>query len=181
MSQRSAVAGDGVVRPWAMPFGARVFGTFRRDGRLEPRLHVGESIGMRTKLPQALFVVAVVGFWLAGSSREPGTGTDGSRLRTGNKSAALAGPLYRSGPLSRVPCRLPKIAEGDESAMQTFLETLSNCLDAAWNRQFTKAGVKGFTAPQRIFWSTPGSSPCGSYPAPGASAWEVPPPSCTRR
>jgi len=122
----------------------------------------------------ALFVVAVVGFWLAGSSREPGTGTDGSRLRTGNKSAALSGPLYRSGSLSRVPCRLPKIAEGDGGSMRTFLDTLSTCLDAAWARQFTKAGVTGFTVPQRVFWSTPGSSPCGSYPAPGASAFYCP-------
>jgi predicted metalloprotease len=122
----------------------------------------------------ALSVVAVVGFWLAGSGRDSGAGADGSRLRTGSKSAALSGPLYRSGSLSRVPCRLPKIAEHDEQSMQKFLETLSDCLDAAWNRQFTKAGVTGFTVPQRIFWSMPGSSPCGSYPAPGASAFYCP-------
>ncbi|MDN3359738.1 neutral zinc metallopeptidase [Actinomadura sp. DC4] len=122
----------------------------------------------------ALFVVAVVGFWLAGSGREPSKEADGSHLRTGSKSAALAGPLYRSGSLSRVPCRLPKIAEGDEASMRTFLQTLSDCLDTAWNRQFAKAGVAGFTAPQRVFWSTPGSSPCGSYPAPGASAFYCP-------
>jgi uncharacterized protein len=122
----------------------------------------------------ALFVVAVVGFWLAGSGREPGAGTDGTRLRAGSKTEALSGPLYRSGALPRVECRLPKIAEHDDPSMRKFLDTLSNCLDEAWSRQFTKAGVKGFTAPQRVFWSMPGSSPCGSYPAPGASAFYCP-------
>jgi predicted metalloprotease len=122
----------------------------------------------------ALFVVAVVGFWLAGNGEEPGAGAGGSRLRSGSKTAALAGPLYSSGALPRVGCRLPKLVEHDERSMQRFLDTLSNCLDDAWHRQFAKVGVKGFTAPQRVFWSTPGSSPCGSYPAPGASAFYCP-------
>jgi uncharacterized protein len=122
----------------------------------------------------ALFVVAVVGFWLAGSDQEPRAGGGGNRLRSGSKAAAFSGPLYRSGALPRVECRLPKIAERDEQSMRRFLDTLSNCLDQAWDRQFAKAGVKGFTAPQRVFWSMPGSSPCGSYPAPGASAFYCP-------
>jgi predicted metalloprotease len=122
----------------------------------------------------ALFVVAVVGFRLAGGSKEPRAGTDGSRLRAGSSTAALSGPLYRSGSLPRVECRLPKIVEHDEQSMLKFLDTLSDCLDEAWDRQFAKAKVKGFTAPQRVFWSLPGSSPCGSYPAPGASAFYCP-------
>jgi uncharacterized protein len=122
----------------------------------------------------ALFAVAVVGFWLAGGERPPGAGTDGTRLRAGSRTAALSGPLYHSGSLPRVECRLPSIAEHDERSMQKFLDTLSDCLDEAWERQFAKAKVKGFTAPQRVFWSMPGSSPCGSYPAPGASAFYCP-------
>ena len=122
----------------------------------------------------ALFVVAVVGFWLAGDGGGAGAGTGGSRLREGSKAAAFSSPLYRSGSLSRVECRLPKIAERDEHSMRTFLDTLSGCLDDVWTRQFAKAKVKGFTAPQRVFWSLPGSSPCGSYPAPGASAFYCP-------
>jgi predicted metalloprotease len=122
----------------------------------------------------ALFVVAVVGFWLAGSGQKPGAGSGGNRLRSGSEAAALSSPLYRSGALPSVECRLPKIAEHDEPSMRRFLDTLSNCLDQAWGRQFAKAGVKGFSAPQRVFWSVPGSSPCGSYPAPGASAFYCP-------
>jgi uncharacterized protein len=122
----------------------------------------------------ALFVVAVVGFSLAGPSGKAGGKDAGSRLRSGSRAAALSGPLYRSGALSQVPCRLPRIAEHDEASMRRFLDTLSDCLDQAWGRQFTKAGVAGFTAPQRVFWSLPGSSPCGSYPAPGASAFYCP-------
>jgi len=146
---------------------------YHRPARRPRRTASGILIGVLGGFA-ALFVVGVVGFWLAGSDREPGGGTDGTRLRTGNKSAALSGPLYRSGSLSRVPCRLPKIAEHDEPSMQRFLATLSDCLDSAWEKQFVKAGVTGFTAPQRVFWSTPGSSPCGSYPAPGASAFYCP-------
>jgi uncharacterized protein len=122
----------------------------------------------------ALFVVAALGFWLAGEDKAPGTGTDGSRLRAGSKTAAFSGPLYRSGTLPRVECKLPKIAEDDEASMRTFLDTLSDCLDDVWDKQFAKAKVKGFTAPRRVFWSMPGSSPCGSYPAPGASAFYCP-------
>jgi predicted metalloprotease len=146
---------------------------YHRPARRPRRTASGVVIGALGGVA-ALFVVAVVGFWLAGSSREQGAGAEGSRLRAGNKTDALSGPLYRSGALPRVECRLPKIAEHDDRSMLKFLDTLSNCLDEVWTRQFTKAGVEGFTAPQRVFWSMPGSSPCGSYPAPGASAFYCP-------
>jgi uncharacterized protein len=122
----------------------------------------------------ALLVVAVVGFSIAGTDHGHGTGKDGTRLRAGSKAAAFESPLYASGALSHVGCRLPKIVERDESSMRRFLDTLSDCLDSAWAKQFTKAGVKDYTVPQRVFWSLPGSSPCGSYPAPGASAFYCP-------
>jgi predicted metalloprotease len=121
-----------------------------------------------------LLVVAVVAFSLAGGARQTRTGGTGSRLRAGSRTAAVAGPLYRSGALAPSGCRLPRIAEHDEGSMLTFLDTLSDCLDATWARQFTKAGVGDFSTPQRVFWSTPGSSPCGSYPAPGAAAFYCP-------
>jgi predicted metalloprotease len=121
----------------------------------------------------ALFVVAVLGYSLAGDGSKARTG-GGTRLRSGSRSAALTSPLYVSGTLPRIECRLPKIAEHDDASMLRFLDTLSDCLDQVWERQFAKAGVPGFTAPQRVFWSLPGKSPCGSYPAPGASAFYCP-------
>jgi predicted metalloprotease len=122
----------------------------------------------------ALIVVAVVAFSVAGTRRTAGAGATGSRLRAGSRTAAVDGPLYRSGALAATGCRLPAIAEHDERSMLRFLDTLSDCLDNAWQRQFDKAGVGGFSPPQRVFWTTPGSSPCGSYPAPGAAAFYCP-------
>lgn len=147
---------------------------YHRPAR-RPRRTAGGVIAAALGGIAALTVVAVLGFWLAGTGDKPRTRIDdGSRLRAGSKTAALSGPLYRSGPLSPVGCRLPAITEHDEESMRRFLDTLSNCLDQAWDRQFAKAGISGFTAPQRVFWSMPGSSPCGSYPAPGASAFYCP-------
>ncbi len=146
---------------------------YRRPARRTRRTKGGLLIGVLGGAA-ALFVVAVVCFWLAGSGRHKSVGGDGTTLRAGSRTAAVSGPLYRSGTLPQVPCRLPRIAEHDDASMRTFLDTLSDCLDGAWERQFAKAGVEGFTAPQRIFWSMPGSSPCGSYPAPGASAFYCP-------
>lgn len=146
---------------------------YRRPARRPRRTASGVIIGT-LGAAAALFVVAVVGFWLAGDVKRSPVGADGGRLHAGSRTAALSGPLYHSGSLSRVECRLPKIAEHDEASMRRFLDTLSGCLDDVWDKQFTKAKVKGFTAPQRVFWSLPGSSPCGSYPAPGASAFYCP-------
>ncbi len=53
------------------------------------------------------------------------------------------------------------------------MDTLSDCLDSAWSKQFRKAGIR-FDRPNRVFWVDPGRSPCGTYPAPGASAFYCP-------
>ena len=145
-----------------------------RPPRHRPRRGAGGLIVSVLGGAAALIVVAVVAFWLAGGHRQALAGNAGSRLRPGSRTAALDGPLYHSGPLTPVPCRLPRIAPDDEHSMLDFLDTLSDCLDTVWEDQFTKAGVKGFVAPERVFWSTPGSSPCGSYPAPGAAAFYCP-------
>ena len=122
----------------------------------------------------ALIVVAVVAFSLAGAQRAARSAAAGTHLRAGSRTAATSGPLYASGALPATGCRLPPIAEHDERSMLRFLDTLSDCLDSAWQRQFGAAGVKGFSPPRRVFWTTPGSSPCGSYPAPGAAAFYCP-------
>jgi uncharacterized protein len=101
-------------------------------------------------------------------------GGSANDLRPGTRQAALDSPLYRSGPLGRVDCRVPRIRAGDERSMLRFLTTLSDCLDRVWSGQFARARVAGFTVPQRVFWSMSGRSPCGSYPAPGASAFYCP-------
>jgi predicted metalloprotease len=122
----------------------------------------------------ALAVVAVVAYSLAGRPHAAGAVGSGSHLHAGSRVAAMSSPLYRSGPLGTVACRLPKITAHDDASMRTFLDTLTDCLDVAWSRQFASADVPGFTPPHRVFWSTPGRSPCGSYPAPGAAAFYCP-------
>ncbi len=145
-----------------------------RRPRSRPRRTAGGVIVSVLGGAAALAVVAVVAFTIAGVGRAARVAGSGTRLHAGSRTAAVSGPLYRSGAPAAVGCRLPKIVEDDERSMQVFLDTLSDCLDASWSRQFTRAGVHGFTPPQRVFWSTPGSSPCGSYPAPGASAFYCP-------
>ncbi|GAB3987935.1 neutral zinc metallopeptidase [Actinoallomurus acanthiterrae] len=122
-----------------------------------------------------LCTVAIVAYSLAGPDR-PAAGADTAQgpSRAGSRQAAFAGPLYRSGALDPVGCRLPAIRKDDEDSMRGFLDRLSDCLDDAWRRQFAKVGLAGFAAPSRVFWSESGSSPCGSYPAPGAAAFYCP-------
>lgn len=117
-------------------------------------------------------LVSVAVALFGGRAGEPRPGA--VRVRQGSRRAALAGPLYRSGSLPGVGCRLPRIGEHDPNSMLRFLTTLSNCLDREWAGQFTHAGIRGFTLPQRVFWDASGTSPCGSYPAPGASAFYCP-------
>jgi predicted metalloprotease len=107
-----------------------------------------------------------------GEGGEGGPG-EGGQARPGTRSAAAASPLYRSGRLSPVSCRVPQIQPGSSASMNRFLDVLTNCLDRSWRRQFGKIDV-AFTRPNRVFWNSPGSSPCGSYPAPGAAAFYCP-------
>ncbi|WP_308287195.1 neutral zinc metallopeptidase [Actinomadura parmotrematis] len=112
----------------------------------------------------------------AGSSAGTGAsggsrGTSGNRAPTG-RAAAYDSRLYTSGPLAARGCRLPAIGAASAS-MNRFMNTLSDCLDASWAAQFGKIGIS-FRPPRRVFWLTPGSSPCGNYPAPGASAFYCP-------
>src|SRR5439155_20945324 len=112
---------------------------YRRPSRRPRRTAGGVVIGTLGGVA-ALIVVGVLGFALAGNGHEGGAGGDASRLRAGSRTAAFLSPLYRSGALARVDCRLPRIAAHDELSMQRFLDTLSDRLDPVWNRQFATAG-----------------------------------------
>jgi predicted metalloprotease len=96
----------------------------------------------------------------------PGGGT----ARSASRAAAVDSPLYATGALTPVGCRLPRIVAGSNLSMKAFMDRLSGCLDRVWQRQFGKADIS-FTRAQRVFWEQPGRSPCGSYPQPGAAAF----------
>lgn len=52
------------------------------------------------------------------------------------------------------------------------MDTLSDCLTAPDSA--VREGRLPFDKPNRVFWLEPGRSPCGTYPAPGASAFYCP-------
>lgn len=144
--------------------------------RPPPRRSAGGTIAGIFGGLTALVVFAILGFSALGGMR---TAAGGTRTPASSGGAAVSpkekatnNRLYRTGALTSVSCRLPGILPSAES-MRGFMDTLSDCLDQAWAQQFRKAGI-AFDKPSRVFWTEPGRSPCGSYPAPGASAFYCP-------
>ncbi|GAA2426544.1 hypothetical protein GCM10010191_43840 [Actinomadura vinacea] len=120
----------------------------------------------------ALVVGMVLGFaafggddgGLAASGPRPGSPVD--------RKAATESPLYGTGALTPVKCRVPAIQSGSDS-MRRFMDVLTDCLDSSWRGQFGKVRMN-YDPPKRVFWDAPGRSPCGTYPSPGASAFYCP-------
>jgi predicted metalloprotease len=103
----------------------------------------------------------------------PGPGSAGGGTGTRAQTAATAARLYRVGQLPGYGCRGRVIVQGVPSSFAAFLNTTTNCLDRTWSAAFRKADIQ-FSPPIRVFWTTPGRSPCGDYPAPGAAAFYCP-------
>ncbi|MES9539283.1 neutral zinc metallopeptidase [Actinomadura sp. NPDC000600] len=143
--------------------------------RPPPRRSAGGTIAGIFGGLTSLVVLVILGLSLVGGGRDAAGGT-GTSATSGGPSTprekATNSKIYRTGALTSVSCRLPPIQPSAQS-MRAFMDTLSDCLDAAWSKQFTKAGIP-FDKPDRVFWVQPGRSPCGSYPAPGASAFYCP-------
>ncbi|WP_236700613.1 neutral zinc metallopeptidase [Allosalinactinospora lopnorensis] len=106
-----------------------------------------------------------------GDSRQDGTHdlarpplAGGDIQRPTGESALVANPLYGTGRLSPLPCPAPDLDVGDSDSVEGFLDTMTDCLDEAWERQFRAAGVP-YEPPRRVFWDEPGSSPCRDYPS----------------
>lgn len=119
----------------------------------------------------AIVVIGVVAFSaFGGGDGGIGGSASGGVAHRASRSAATDNPLYATGELTAVECRLPHIVPGSGASMKGFMDTLTGCLDAVWGHQFRVADVS-FAGPNRVFWSQPGRSPCGSYPQPGAAAF----------
>ncbi|MGI5417366.1 neutral zinc metallopeptidase [Actinomadura luteofluorescens] len=144
--------------------------------RPPPRRSAGGTIAGIFGGLTSLVVLAILGISLFGGNQDAAGGTGTSTTTSGGPSTprekATNSKIYKTGPLTPVSCRLPPIQPSAQS-MRGFMDTLSDCLDSAWTKQFTKAGI-AFDRPDRVFWVEPGRSPCGSYPAPGASAFYCP-------
>ena len=95
----------------------------------------------------------------------------GKQARTPHgRAAAMNNPLYKVPKRPGVPCRAPTLNTHSTASMNRFLKKVSDCLDKSWARQFKAAHIP-FSPPTRVYWTSSGTSPCGSYPAPGAAAF----------
>lgn len=79
-------------------------------------------------------------------------------------------PLYRVGELGEVTCVTPELDSSDPESMERFAHTMADCLDQAWSSYFEAAGLE-FTSPNRVYWHSPGHSPCGPFPSEGTAAF----------
>ncbi|GAB3206871.1 neutral zinc metallopeptidase [Marinactinospora thermotolerans] len=84
--------------------------------------------------------------------------------RPSGKAALVDNPLYATGRLAPLPCPVPVPDVDDPESMEGFLNVVADCLDKTWQTQFAKAGIS-FEPPSRVFWETPGTSPCRDYPS----------------
>lgn len=149
------------------------YGRYAGPARRAPRRTAGGAIvGVLGSLA-ALFVIAILGMAMYGQKGRDATGDNGGSDGRSGRSAATANRLYSTGVLTPVDCRAPRIVAGSDESMRRFMDVLTGCLDVSWQRQFTKGDLR-FTPPERVFWSEPGRSPCGSYPQPGAAAFYCP-------
>jgi predicted metalloprotease len=106
-----------------------------------------------------------------GPARGPATASGGAASGVpAGASAATSNQLYRVGSLTGFGCQGQRIVPHSSASFAAFLNATSGCLDRTWSTAFSRAGIP-FTPPQRVFWSTPGRSPCGDYPAPGVAAF----------
>nr|WP_243709012.1 neutral zinc metallopeptidase [Actinomadura sp. GC306] len=143
--------------------------------RPPPRRSAGGTVAGILGALASVAVIAILGAtFLVGQSgaattnRPPITSGGGGSAR----EQAVGNKLYESGALTPVSCRVPAI-QPSSASMRRFMNVLSDCLDSSWSQQFGKAGMR-FDEPDRVFWDQPGRSPCGTYPAPGASAFYCP-------
>lgn len=121
----------------------------------------------------AMVLTVVVCSLLAGT--RPAVAGPTSTPELEEASAPVSGTLAhnRLNTLADLPgygCAVPAIAENDDASMAAFMGALTDCLDATWQVGLGPA----FGRPDRVFWDSPGRSPCGDFPASGASAFYCP-------
>lgn len=105
------------------------------------------------------------------TSSSPSTTTP--RKHAPSSAPGTGGKLYSIGRLPDGNCRGKQITQGSPASFRVFLNATSDCLDNSWRQGFQRVGMR-FQAPHRVYWSTPGNSPCGEYPSPGVAAFYCP-------
>ena len=108
---------------------------------------------------------------LAGSAGA-GHGGGDERPQTASARGDMLGdnPLYRIGELGEVTCEAPDLDPEDPESVEAFVHEIADCLDRAWGSYFASAGME-FTSPNRVYWYSAGTSPCGAFPTQGTAAF----------
>jgi predicted metalloprotease len=160
-----APAGPRPVQPGHDPYAL--------PARHRPRRTPAGTVVLALGALASVFVISILVVAVFTQHHQGAAATDGRSAATVSRAVATDNKLYRTGPLTAVSCRVPHITTASGESMRRFMEVLTGCLDASWRRQFAKGGLR-YGPPQRVFWSEPGRSPCGSYPQPGAAAFYCP-------
>lgn len=160
----------GARRP---PYGPGPGGPGGGYGYVPPRRRKGGGGVRAVLLLGFLALLGVGGAMFHRAISGPATPPIAAPAAPGKVRPAAASPLYAVGPLPADGCRGVPIVQGDPRSFRRFLNGTSDCLDREWGQGFAHAGIP-FHAPQRVFWSTPGRSPCGDYPSPGVAAFYCP-------
>ncbi|HEX4815217.1 MAG TPA: neutral zinc metallopeptidase [Nonomuraea sp.] len=83
--------------------------------------------------------------------------------------ALAKNPLYKAGKLALGTCDEPEVRSGTVDEVTTYLDTVLDCLNAAWEPKIKQAGFR-FSRPKLQVITRPGApTGCGPYPL-GAQA-----------
>src|SRR4051794_35008885 len=107
-----------------------------------PRRSVSSGLIGALGMVAAIVVIGVVAFSaFGGGDGGLGGSASGGVAHRASRSAATDNALYKTGELTAVECRLPRIVSGSGASMKDFMDTLTGCLDAVWGDQFRAADV----------------------------------------
>ncbi|WP_188187243.1 neutral zinc metallopeptidase [Nonomuraea sp. SYSU D8015] len=81
------------------------------------------------------------------------------------KPALAKSPIYKTGKLDLGTCDDPEVTTGTLEEVKGYLDTVLDCLNAAWEPKIKKAGF-AFSKPSLQVITKPGApTGCGAYPA----------------
>ncbi|TDD03834.1 hypothetical protein E1292_20365 [Nonomuraea deserti] len=90
-----------------------------------------------------LFMITALAGTLAAPLAGPsmGTAAAGTAVHPVDRSELTANPLYQAGPLPRTTCTEPAVRRGDRKLARAYVNAVVACLERAWKRHLTGAGL----------------------------------------
>lgn len=84
--------------------------------------------------------------------------------REAAEELVVSSPIYDTGEMEPGDCPRPDLDVDDPESMETFLHSLTDCMDETWADQF-EGDDSSFHPPVRHYWTVDGQSPCGRFPS----------------